>query len=226
MAEADSPGRPTADAITAVVADRVRCLRSASGMSQAQLAKKMVAVGVRWTRATVGNLERRSSASRATGAESGRDSISVQELLALAVALKVSVPWLLIDPAADVTVPIAAGVEPDQWSTLLWLLGRVPLDDHPGAHWTEAAEVIDAAWQVATLVERFRVQRGHTEITTAALPDTTDSDRLDEDERRVLRGLAGPLRRVQNWKFPLPALPADLLARASELGVELPGMEG
>lgn len=78
----------TGEAVTAVIAERVRSLRKSRGMSQANLAEALNKVGVPWKRATVVNLEARAAGSRGRS-PSGRDSVSVGELLGLAEVLGV-----------------------------------------------------------------------------------------------------------------------------------------
>ncbi len=223
------PERATAEPITALVADRVRELRNSSGLSQAELAAKMVKLGIPWTRLTVVNLEKRSKEARERGGAGGRDAVTAQELLALATVFDVPLPWLLIDPMAVSAVPIAKGVEVDPWTALLWLVGKEPLTDPPGPTWDTASRVIGQACQVATLVERFGQLRTHRETVAALLPDGRDADRAAEDERqerRILEDLTRPLRALVRLGFSPPSLPDELLKRAAELDVELPGLAG
>lgn len=79
--------------------------------------------GIPWNRTTVAKLE--------TGR---RESISVRELLALAVVLDVPPVWLLADPKQDGLVAIAEGLEVEPWSALLWLTGTQPLEGSRVAH--------------------------------------------------------------------------------------------
>lgn len=87
------------------------------------LATAMNGQGIPWNRTTVAKLE--------TGR---RESITVQELLALARVLEVPPVWLLVDAKAGTPVPIAEGVEVDPWAALLWLTGTQPLDGRAGTH--------------------------------------------------------------------------------------------
>lgn len=202
-------GDVRAHPVTAVIAGRVRALRESARMSGSVLAAEMANLGIPWNRTTVAKLE--------TGR---RESVTVQELLALAVVLDVPAVWLLADPAAETPSPIAAGVERDPWPALMWMIGKEPLTDRPGTPWGAAALPMRWACQVATLVERFREVRTGNEISAAVLPGK-ERARQDEDERRVLRTLAAPLRRLRDLSFPAPALPADVLDRARELDVDL-----
>jgi hypothetical protein len=112
--------RETAEPITATVADHVR--RHRAGTSQADLAAAMTARGVPWKRATVVNLEKRGAGSRGDAA-TGRDALTVGELLALADALGVPPVLLLADPRTGATVPVGAGREMSPDDALAWLIG-------------------------------------------------------------------------------------------------------
>lgn len=208
-----------ADPITRLVASRVRALRTERGMSGAALGAAVHALGLHsWVASTVGKLE-----------TMRREALTIRELIALAVALGVPLPWLLVDPEAGTAVPITKGVEVDPWTALLWLVGKQALTDPPGPTWDTAAAPIRQACQVATLVERFGQLRTHREIVAAVLPDGRDADRALEDERqerRILEDLTRPLRALLKLGFPPPSLPDDLLKCAAELDVELPGLDG
>src|SRR5215217_1266123 len=100
--------------ITAVIAGRVRELRTAKGWSAAKLAQEMNALGVHWERLVVTKLE--------TGR---RRSISVDELLALSIALGVPIFGLLLPRPydADQVTLTPATVAP--WShAAMWLIGE------------------------------------------------------------------------------------------------------
>lgn len=200
--------------ITLVLAERVRHLRKAAGLSHSDLAERVSQLGPAWSRSTAAKLENRR-----------RESVTLQECLALARVLDVPLPWLLIDPMAVSAVPIA-GVEVAPWRALMWLTGRVPLADPPGAAWGTAAPVIALAHQIAAVSERWAQLRAHREIVAQLLPGDGDKDRADDDERherRLLADLARPLAALQKLDYPRPPLPCDLIERAAALGVELDG---
>lgn len=204
--------------ITLALAERVRHLRKAAGFSHSELAERVSQLGPAWSRSTAAKLENKR-----------RESVTLQEFLALARVFDVPLPWLLVDPEAGTAVPIAKGVEVDPWTALLWLVGKEPLTDPPGPTWDTASRVIGQACQVATLVERFGQLRTHRETVAALLPDGRDADRAAEDERqerRILEDLTRPLRALVRLGFSPPSLPDELLKRAAELDVELPGLAG
>jgi len=208
-----------ADPITRLVASRVRALRTERGMSGAALGAAVHALGLHsWVASTVGKLE-----------TMRREALTIREVIALAVALDVPLPWLLADPEAGTAVPITRDVAVDPWRAMLWMVGKEPLTDPPGPTWGAASRVIGQACQVATLVERFDQVRVHHRNVAALLPGGQDADRAEEDarlERRVLEDLARPLSALLRLGYPPPLLPDDLIQRAVELDVELPARDG
>lgn len=209
--------QPTAvEGLTAVIAARVRELRRSSGISQAELGERMTNLGYRWGRTSVQKLE--------TG---GRAAVSAGELFALAALFDVPVPWMVIDPMAVSAVPIA-GRKVAPWLALMWLTGRVPLAEPPGAAWGTAAPVIALGHQIAAVTERHAQLRAHREIVAALLPGDRSKDRVADDERqerRTLEDLARVLTELRRLSYPAPLLPGDVIDRATALGVELPGVD-
>jgi transcriptional regulator with XRE-family HTH domain len=200
--------RPSAEPITAVIAERVRDLRDKAGLSQEELAEKMRALGPKWKRSTVVNLETRASGSRGKGA--GRDAVTVQELLALAIALDVPPVLLLADPRSTEEVPVADGITLGVWEALLWLVGTDSIT--PGRTSTEAAWLINAGFTVVeALTELDRVDR--------------DQALTDRRHANALQRMRLPLARIiKEQAAPLP-LNGAVYQRAAELGVHLPGQE-
>lgn len=130
--EQQSTERPTAERITAVVADRVRDLRDELQWSQEDLAAHLRAHGLtRWKRATVVNLERRGSRSRAKGESAGRDMVTVQELLTLSYVLGVNPSALLLPVTSEGTVDLPPVGEVSAKAAWDWLDGRAPLAPGP-----------------------------------------------------------------------------------------------
>lgn len=199
--------------ITTVIAQRIRTLREGARLSGAGLAAEMVKLGVPWNRTTVAKLE--------TGR---RESVTVQELLALAAALNVPPVWLLTDPAAGQVVPIANGMQLDPWAALLWFIGKVPLHgDRNVGEWSGASQAIRQATNVAEIVAQLESFHRYREINEVIVPSDPVAD--DETERKMLRALQKPLEALQGRGYRAPAIPAGVSARAKELGVDLPGIE-
>ncbi|MGH3547085.1 MAG: helix-turn-helix domain-containing protein [Pseudonocardiaceae bacterium] len=202
----------------AVLARRVRELRKAAGgMTQAELGRRMTALGQQWGRTTVAKLE--------TG---NRESVTPDEWWALALVFEVPPPLLLVDPAAGTPVRIAEGIEVDPWTALLWMTGKKPLTDLPGQAWDSLGE----GYEAAALVERFHERRHQRELAELEIPAESADDEVrrrrtaDAADERFLRQLVECLKRLQQRELTLPPLPDDVVKRAAELGVNLPGGVG
>jgi transcriptional regulator with XRE-family HTH domain len=204
----------TAAPLTAVIAQRVRHLRQQADMRGAALAAKLNDLGIPWNRSTVAKFE--------TGQ---RASISVQELLALAVALDVPPIWLLADVDNGSPTPIASGLDEQPWETLLWLVGRQPLRGGPGAWWLRVAPSLGLIYTFRSALEQVQRNR-FTQLAVASDPELAEhmdsEDELAEKDRRALLALASSMTSIQRSGFALPTVPDDVLARAAELHVELP----
>lgn len=205
----------TALPLTAAIARRVRQLRAAADMRGSGLASKLNELGVPWNRTTIAKFE--------TGQ---RASISVQELLALAVALDVPPVWLLTDPKGAEQMPVASGgtreIELEPWSALLWLVGREPLDDIPGARFTEARAVLVELQRLAQALNAIRA----TDDIRAGGGGLVEGDDRRAEDVRLLQGLQRPLELLVKLGYPAPALPDDVLERARALQIPLPGRGG
>lgn len=230
------PERATAEPITAVVADRVRELRNSSGLSQAELAAKMVKLGIPWTRLTVVNLEKRSKEARERGGAGGRDAVTVQELLALAAVLGVPPVLLLADPRGASVVPIADGVELGAWEALLWMIGTNTINDGIISRPVRSSTELDLIWcgrWVAEMVLGIENTPVHPR-TAIRIPEGTvvhlsDDDRprpVDDLHRSYLETIAGVLRRIEELGASVPQLGPTVLKRAAELDVTLPAQDG
>lgn len=220
---AGSP-RPSAEPITEVIAERVRDLREKSGLSQFDLAERVRSLGLPWKRATVVNLETRAPNSRGKGA--GRDVVTVQELLVLALALDVPPVWLLANPESGEKVQLAANLESDPWSVLLWLIGRAALAEDPGAWWNRVAPSLGLISAYQSAIEQLRRNQA-SQLLLASDPGMAEhmdtEDELAEKDRRALRALAASMTSIDRSGLTLPPVPDDIVKRASELGVQLPG---
>lgn len=113
MEQTPAPARPTS-----VIAARVRSLRQRHGWSADQLAERMTAAGVPWSRIIVTKLE--------TGR---RPSVSVEEMLALALVLGVAPVHLVVPTTGDEADPyeVAPGRPVAAWEAREWIRGRMPL---------------------------------------------------------------------------------------------------
>lgn len=108
--------------MTEVLAENVRVRRAAARLQQADLAKRMIALGLEWTRSTVSAVER------------GSRNVTVDELLSLALALGTD-PAGLLDPRG---ITGRAQIRVD--------LGRVVLRGELVGAWLEHRGFIGAEW--------------------------------------------------------------------------------
>lgn len=206
-----------ADPITRVIAKRVAKLRDAAGMNQTRLGAEMAKLRPNWSRSTVAKLE-----------GNRRETISVTDLLALAVALKVPPVWLLIDPDAGTATPIVAGAplapdfECEPWTALWWVAGRRPVDSKPGALWSDAEEKIYFANEVEKLLGTYDRWLRETRFLDDAI-DMANS--REESTRQILASLVAELRQLGDLGVVLPGIPSDIRERATELGIDLPSGE-
>lgn len=216
--------RPTAELITEAVAGRVRHYRERLGLSQGDLADELVKVGVNWKRATVIGLETRAPDSRGQGP--GRDALTVEELLGLALVLGVPPVGLLFDVSESDPTAITSRVSCTPLDAALWAIGREPLD---GARanieaWREIQDPLVNAWYVADAVAALRSLMAVREAGFAGA--TLDDEEIGDDtaarmDRRVLAQIEKALRYLRAIEHPTPKLPEFVERRATELGVDL-----
>lgn len=204
-------------AITAVIASRVRYLRKEQLLSGPALAKRLVGLGLRWNRTTVAKFE--------TGL---RGSITVQELLALALALDVPPIWLLVDPTQDHGAPL--GPDPDDnlnpWLALMWVMGRQSLSpgNGPGGReWGKAGTAIEFARQLWNGVRSLQLLDWER---SAASEGSLGGDELDEAslharEVRLLQAMLQPVEKFREQGYAPYPLPEWVLHRADALGIPL-----
>ncbi|MCO7193960.1 helix-turn-helix domain-containing protein [Pseudonocardia sp. McavD-2-B] len=189
-------------------------LREQGDLSGAKLASRMNEYGVNWNRTTVAKFE--------TGY---RSSISVQELLALALALDVPPIWLLADVEGGSPTPISTTEPVDPWTALLWMSGRTPLTEEPGVWWLRIAPTLGRLSALAGAVEQLRRNRAAESYFTSGSEVAGFADSLDDlaaRDRQVLRVVAEQLTEIQRSGLTLPPLPADIRSRAVELQFSLP----
>jgi len=222
------------------VADQIVRLRKKAGLRRDQLAERCKQLGaVDLTAATLANIET-GRRDKATGKR--RRRVTVEELLALAIALDVPPVWLLADPLRGEPVPVVDGREIAPWEALLWLVGSGSIDggivSHPQGNKTldliwhgrvvaEAAGVIrrSPAW----MVDRFRDTPG-MELRLAGVSSREDPEvmrsALDEIHRRQLQSMREAMERIAELGAAIPQVGPKVLERAAELGIELPGQDG
>ena len=188
----------------------------------------MAAYGVPWSRVSVEKLE-----------NGRRGSITVQELMALALVLGVPPLWLLVDVRGGEVMPIATDrpdgepdVNADPWTAYLWMAGRRPLEGAPDYGWTRVNGPIEAAFAFATAVDNVRQGARMQELIVEmrdsldsaeeeAARDRREAEQYAERDRRALGNLKSSLTTLQRAGMALPPVPADVRRRADELGVDL-----
>jgi transcriptional regulator with XRE-family HTH domain len=123
-------GMEQAEALTALIAKRVRRLREERKWNAQRLAEEMTAVGVGWNRGVVAKLE-----------NGRRTSVSVVELLALGWVFGVPPVVLLLPDDPDAEFSITPTVTTTTQRTYRWLVGQLPApvavttpNEHPGEH--------------------------------------------------------------------------------------------
>ena len=187
----------------------------------------MIALGLPWKRATVVNLETRAPGSRGKGP--GRDALTVQELLALALALDVPPITLLADPHHVREVAISNDVVLNVWDALGWITGAKALDasqPQPAAFANSSALLDQLLVLSLALDELARAPRkSGVRTDDGRLTRNPDEVRahVEKDERRALEKVRGVLERIAWWgDVAAPDVPEFVYRRAAELGVELP----
>jgi transcriptional regulator with XRE-family HTH domain len=199
-------GGPDGVSITAVIADRVRRLRETARLSGAGLAAEMVKLGVPWNRTTVAKLE--------TGR---RESITVQELLALALALDVPPVALLVDLTGATPARVAAGVELDPADALLWMIGALNQTGvgPTGASWNQAAGLLEA---LQRLNRALRIHEWNSRAVTDNAALTLEAN------KSTIIAIAEAVEDITRLGMSAPTLPASVLRQAEEFNVALPGV--
>ena len=182
-----------ADPLTRLIAERVAQLRKAAGIDQAVLGARMSELRPGWSRSTVVKLE-----------NLNRESLSVGDLVALAIVLNVPPPMLFADPRYVETVPIGEGRERTAWEALLWFIGSAEDDSgYSSGKYEEAAAVIRSGRKVVEAVAEVRE-------TLPGSTEPSDDDDVPQHERDTLRDaldvIAQELTRLDGAKAPYPPL--------------------
>jgi len=182
-----------------------------------------------WSRSTVVKLE-----------NNKRESLSVADLLALALVLGVPPVSLLADPRRTEPVPVAEGVEVSAWEAVLWMIGSGTIGRGIASH-PRSSTAMDLIWcgrvvaEVAGLVERMPVEmidqwrtRGvsHLQVTDGVEREDVTRRTVDDLHRQSLEEMRVALERIEELGAPLPQVSEKVRKRAAELDVELPGQDG
>jgi transcriptional regulator with XRE-family HTH domain len=175
--------------VTALVAARVRVLRTAKGWTAEQLAREMTDIGVPWERAVVTKLE--------TGR---RQSVTVDELVALAIVLGVPVFGLLLPPAGEVDTVTLTPTTTSRWTwALMWMVGEGLLaKDHrryAGVAWSQSVAPLDPIRRYGNaLSEETQAYRRMLEWEVKG----------DEEKARIARQVHnGAVHEVVSWLLHL-----------------------
>ncbi|MGH3965084.1 MAG: helix-turn-helix domain-containing protein [Pseudonocardiaceae bacterium] len=213
--------RPSAEPITAIIADRVRDLREQAGMSQADLAEAMdEKCGIPWKRATVVNLEKRGSRTR--GDTAGRDAVTVQELIALSYVLGAPLVSLLADPRTVAMFPVTRGADLDQYVALGWITGQTHLADTPRtAEWATVGRIVRSVIQMWGALKALH-QRDEVDVLGNAEYLVEAAEREASRHRSALTLLGQAITAIEKDGAPAPKVPDSVYSRARELGVQLP----
>ena len=129
------------------VAARVKVVRRHRGLTAAQLAEQMQAVGVDWNRNIVANLE-----------NGRRGSLGVDELFALAIVLEVAPVHLLVPLDDQAGIEVTRGRVEEARRVRWWIRGDHPLDgidtrlyfsEVPKDEWGRQPRPVVRAWNAA-----------------------------------------------------------------------------
>lgn len=203
-----------AEPITRLLGKRVAEQRKSIGMNQTQLGTRMAELGLGWTRYTVVKLE-----------NNKRESISLQDWLALAQVLRVPPIWLLVDPRGGESIPVAEGVEVDPWTFLMWMTGHQVIGEPTGTNWANKEDV-----GLLLEVERLWKELAWLNTNLHRLRTTKLDERHREALGKMVREGLGDVRdclgHIADAGAVVPAVPAEVVKSAAELGIDLPGQEG
>jgi transcriptional regulator with XRE-family HTH domain len=224
--EAERRDGATPASLTAVIAERMKALRGDVRLSGPALAVEMNKQGVPWNRTTVAKLE--------TGR---RESVTVPELVALALVLNVPVTALLVAERSS-SIKLAEGHEYSPTEALLWLIAERPLPGSPGAerHIVPENIVMEyGPWVTAARPARLarKLLAAHDAALGARERLTTAMERDYEPEIKKSEAIYAnrlqDLAAVLTWlnEDKMTPLPVDERLRhdATQRGIELPPVE-
>lgn len=226
LMEAERRDGATPASLTAVIAERMKALRGDVRLSGPALAVEMNKQGVPWNRTTVAKLE--------TGR---RESVTVPELVALALVLNVPVTALLVAERSS-SIKLAEGHEYSPTEALLWLIAERPLPGSPGAerHIVPENIVMEyGPWVTAARPARLarKLLAAHDAALGARERLTTAMERDYEPEIKKSEAIYAnrlqDLAAVLTWlnEDKMTPLPVDERLRhdATQRGIELPPVE-
>jgi hypothetical protein len=108
----------------------------------------------------------------------------------------------------------------------MWMIGKRSLVDRPGQAWDDAEGTLDHIVEIHSivmLIDRLREMRDRSRVL---LGEHHDEQHYIQTEREALEQLPSRLERLAARGIQLPKLPSDVVKRAADLGIELPGQEG
>lgn len=205
-----------------VVADQVIRLRKRARLRRDQLADRCQELGASdLTAATLANIET-GRRDKATGKR--RRRVTVEELLALALALEVPPVSLLADLKGG-PIPVGEDITLDPVTAVLWLAGKEPLDGRHTAAWEEPAVLLSWVYGAHEALTRLE-GLGQAESSRPRPPTAEQEAAVDKLARRDLDLLSWCLQHLVDHGAVVPVPPEHILERAAELGVKLPSQKG
>ena len=212
------PKRTPDPAPSQVIARRIREWRDRRGISAAQLAERVDALGVEMNRAIVANIE-----------HGRRERITVEELLAFAAALAVPPVALVFPVGAEERVAATPRHPLDPFEAVLWFSGERPLDLDAEVRdldaWKEASRPVRLYRSYGFWLDQARdaqVSIQHSSFVN----DEGEERRQRERLAQALTGAVQVLHEMHEASLRLPELSPTLRESVDALGLELPGQGG
>jgi transcriptional regulator with XRE-family HTH domain len=191
---------PWPASLTRSMARRIPEIRRAKGMTAEKLAEAVSAIGLRYTRAQVTNLEAKR-----------RDTITVAELIALAATLGVPPALLLFPVGSDESVELLPGLRMDPWHAYKLFVGDMNLVAGGALDGAETnGPNVSTIIRIDPAVETFR---RHDQAMSAVL-QSREGDESETADARV-QWLASIRREMRARGGSPPPLPFDLEVKES-----------
>lgn len=180
-------------------------------MTAQALAAAMQELGVSWSRTTVTKVETR------------QREVTVEELVALSLALNVPLGVLLIPPSTE-SLPLTPEIETTPYWAWIWLLGEQPLSDRGAEAWIAESALIgkirrhhEAAARIETALDQLDA------IDKRELDGSLDAETVASQRESVRRVLHAEIRKLRllraaladHWKIRPPAA-AALVERSAD----------